>query len=229
MTSRWPRPETLAGRILATLQDRPEGASDAELARFFGVQHQAVNAACRMLAMRGLLMRASQQGTLINRVGSREDTDPLASLEPEMPSHPPQTPLRPWYWEGNVQASVVDHLVRHDWRILQVANTVGRAPGNDIEAQRNGVMLWVTVKGFPVRTPKTQPPTQARHWFAAAIFDVVLWRQDAPRDVQFAIALPQFKTYETLAERTSWLKRETPFVYLWVSEASEVLSELDTS
>ncbi len=121
-----------------------------------------------------------------------------------------------------MQATVVAHLVGNGWTIRRVANTSIREHGHDIEAERDNVILWVTVKGFPERTPKTQPATQARHWFADALFDVILRRQEAPSNVSFAIALPVFQTYETLAARTEWLSHTVPFTYFWVTELGVV-------
>jgi hypothetical protein len=136
----------------------------------------------------------------------------------EMPAMTPDTPdiSRPWSWEGNVQDVAVKALVEHGWTIRRVANTASREPGKDIEAERSGAVLWVTVKGYPTGTPKTRPQTQARHWFAHALFDVILWRnQDA--DVQIAVALPRMPTYENLAARTAWFERAAGVCYLWVT------------
>jgi hypothetical protein len=202
------------------LQDLPEGASDAELTRRLGMRHQVVNAVCRKLAAQGLITRERHGGTLINRILPGEDKIifPVSQLSPA-------TPPRSWFWEGNVQATVTTFLIEEGWTIVSIVDTASKEPGTDIVAERDDIPLWVTVKGFPVRTVKTQPYTQARHWFASALFDVACWRQEAPEAVRFAVALPVFPTYQRLAERTRWLQIAAPFDYLWVSEAGDVRRE----
>ena len=82
------------------------------------------------------------------------------------------------------------------------------------------------MKGFPIATERTRPQNQARHWFAGALFDVIQYRQESPT-ARLAVALPWHPTYQALATRTTWLQRAAPFVYLWVTEAGEVVSEPD--
>ena len=91
----------------------------------------------------------------------------------------------PWYWEGNIQGAIVEYLRKADWRISRSADTTSREAGKDIEAERGSRELWVTVKGWPEKSANTQ----ARHWFAAALFDLVLYRTDNP-SVELAIGIP---------------------------------------
>jgi hypothetical protein len=182
---------------------------------------------CHRLAANGLITRERKGGTIINRAHLNDggglflpelvevSTTPL---QLENPSGP-----RAWSWEGNVQAKVVAFLAHDGWMIRRVANTATREAGRDIEAERDGVTLWVTVKGFPSNAKKGLAPTQARLWFASALFDVVLWRNESPT-AQIVVALPTFLTYQRLAERTLWFESAAPFSYLWVSEVGEVLS-----
>ena len=111
------------------------------------------------------------------------------------------------------------HLGRDGWTIRRVVNTGSRETGKDIEAERDGIALWVTVKGFPTGTARTPAPTQARHWFAQALFDVILWRQE-DATAEIAVALPAMTTYQRLAERTRWFKSAATFSYIWVTENS---------
>ncbi|CAA9562849.1 MAG: hypothetical protein AVDCRST_MAG70-1799 [uncultured Thermomicrobiales bacterium] len=133
----------------------------------------------------------------------------------------------PWFWEGNIQATVIERLVAVGWTVIRQANTATREPGKDIELQREDVTLWVTVKGFPNGTPRTHPNTQARHWFTAAIFDVILWRE-ADQDTRIAVALPAMPTYRRQATRTTWFQRTADFSYLWVDEIALVSEECGT-
>jgi hypothetical protein len=125
--------------------------------------------------------------------------------------------LRPWSWEGNVQDAAVASLVAHGWNVRRVADTASRAPGKDIEAVRDGVVLWATVKGYPAGTPRTRPNVQARHWFSHALFDVILWREE-DAESRIVVVLPRMPTYERLAARTTWFARAAGYSYLWVTE-----------
>lgn len=115
-----------------------------------------------------------------------------------------------WFWEGNVQAAVVAYLAAQGWSILAVADTETRAAGADIKARRNGVNVWIEVKGYPsavyARGPKqgkpkpTAPATQARTWFSNALLTAALLRADHPGD-QVWLCFPDFQTYRSLGER----------------------------
>jgi hypothetical protein len=94
------RPPTHAGRILAELWEHPDGASDAQLALILDIRHQLVNAACRAMAARHLIVRESRDGTIINRALVREL--PVRAVTPPQDA--------PWFWEGNVQATVATFL-----------------------------------------------------------------------------------------------------------------------
>ena len=125
---------------------------------------------------------------------------------------------KPWYWEGNIQTKIVEHLESTEWGILTSANTATREAGKDIVATKNGKELWVSVKGWPERSVNTQ----ARHWFSSALFDLILYRDIDP-DVQLAIGLPSgFSTYQNLIPRVSWLRNNLPFEIITVSEQGNV-------
>ena len=125
---------------------------------------------------------------------------------------------KPWYWEGNVQDSIVAHLESEGWKILSSADTSTREAGKDIVATKDGQELWVSVKGYPVKSANTQ----ARHWFSHALFDLVLYRDENP-DVRLAIGLPAgFVTYQNLIPRVSWLRKNLPFEVITASEDGEV-------
>lgn len=60
-----------------------------------------------------------------------------------------------------------------------------------------GKELWVSVKGYPEKSTHVQ----ARHWFAGAVFELMLYRHESAT-ARPAIALPEgFRTYANLA---SW-------------------------
>lgn len=71
--------------------------------------------------------------------------------------------------------------------------------GKDIVAiAPSGQKLWISAKGYPVGTVKTNPRTQARHWFAHALFDLLLWHGEET-SIAIGLALPEYQTYRSLA------------------------------
>jgi len=129
---------------------------------------------------------------------------------------------RPWFWEGNVQAQIVSELARNGFQIRRVADTESHEPGRDIEAVGpDGRGLWISVKGFPEKSASVQ----ARHWFAGAVFDLLLYR-DENSMVELALGLPKgFSTYENLTTRVKWARPQLPFVIYWVDEQGSVTVE----
>lgn len=115
-----------------------------------------------------------------------------------------------WFWEGNVQAAVRDQLASEGWYIVTQADPLTHAPGIDLHMKRNDESLLIEVKGYPwdryARGPRagrakpTPPTTQARHWFAQALMQVVMRKQEYP-DASIAMALPDFPTYRSLIRR----------------------------
>ena len=98
------------------------------------------------------------------------------------------------------------------------ADTTSREAGKDIEAKRGSRELWVSVKGWAEKSVNTQ----ARHWFAAVLFDLVLYRTDNP-SVDLAIGIPDgFSTYENLLPRIRWRREKIPFNVFKVSESGDV-------
>ena len=129
---------------------------------------------------------------------------------------------RPWYWEGNVQAQLVRWLLAQGFAIRAVADTAARTAGKDIIAVApTGTPLWVSVKGYPEKSVHIQ----ARHWFAGAIFDIVLYHNEATAP-RLAVAFPDgFTTYRTLASRMNALRAVMPFTIYWVAESGDVRVE----
>lgn len=181
---------------------------------------QTINKNCRELQKQGFLKRRRSTCPRCRKfkiVNFRLDKNVQ-----DFTSIPPTSIQSEWYWEGNVQEKIVDHLKSKGDKIIRAADTVSREPGVDIEAAYpSGEKLLVTVKGYP----KKSQNTQARHWFSQAIFDIVLYKQDYP-NTKLAIGLPMgFKTYENLAARVAWLKKSAPFHIYWVRKDGTVLLE----
>jgi hypothetical protein len=116
-----------------------------------------------------------------------------------------------WHWEGNVVEAISAHLQAEGWSIKHTANTESRESGVDIRAQKGNEILLVEVKGYPSKVyerganqgqPKrTNPSTQARHWYGEVLFSAIL-RQEGFPQATVAIALPKFTVYTNLIQRT---------------------------
>lgn len=132
---------------------------------------------------------------------------------------------RSWHWEGNVQAAVAAYLAEHGWTVISTADTAAKTPGVDIIAvDCEGSDWWITVKGYPDDKPekKARPATQARHWLAAAMFDVITYRTESP-EVRIGVAIPgPFPTYERLLERSAWLRHTAPYTLFVVHSDTSV-------
>lgn len=218
---------TIEDRILDTLKSCTGPICDDCLAQRAALRRrQQANACCNGLAAwagfereRSTCSRCGKDDKWTNRLR-------LVDLHAEpidVPMHGAlAAPARAWFWEGNVQSRLIAWLVERSWRIQSAANTAARTPGKDvIAAGPDGRELWVSVKGYPENSPNVQ----ARHWYAGALFDLVLYR-DEGSSARLAIALPDgFKTYQGLAGRTSWLRKTMPFCIFWVSEDGSVRAE----
>lgn len=234
---------TIRERILAYLGEHPEGADDGELTAALNIKHRAqTNKRCRQLVKEGLLERHRMDGRLRNFFvgatarpagrtplwpwGDEVRNFPVRSTAPlPEPSDPEVTAAEhPWFWEGNVQSAVVTYLVTQGHRIISCADTASKQQGKDIVGENDHGRLWVSVKGYPKGTARTQPSTQAGHWFKQGFFDIVAYRSE-DADVQLALALPDFPRYRSLAEKVRWLMPVVPFHFLWVGEDGSVEEE----
>jgi hypothetical protein len=220
---------TVRDRILEYLKAHPQGADDTELTSALGLKnHAQANLHAHELERMGLVVRRRGTGNILNVYTGEAAPHPATQAPaplPEPPASPAPQPDRrqSWFWEGNVQSAVIHHLVMHGYKIMYVADTASHQAGKDIVAAKDGRTLWVTVKGYPTGTDKTNASTQARIWFSGAIFDIVVWHgEDA--NVDLAVALPDYPTYRHLAERVRWLQPVAHFAFLWVAESGEVES-----
>jgi hypothetical protein len=200
--------------------------------------HAAVNQITTALAKEGLLNRyrglcsGDKKIKLINcfiddsvTVPRRIDTVTVTSISPITGTAMQEEIKQKWYWEGNVQNKIVEFLKQHGYKILNDANTASKEPGVDIVAISPEMKrLLVSVKGFPSEE-QSNKSTQARHWFAEAIFDLVLYRQDFP-EVSLAIGIPYgFPAYLNLSKKVTWFQQSLPFRYFWVTQDGNVTEE----
>lgn len=207
---------TIQDRIVEYLSQHPEGVDDDQIAIALSLRRrQQANQRCHRLAEFGIVTRRSVDGKIRNFL------NPGASL----PAQPfPDRPAleRPWFWEGKVQQAVVRFLTGSGYQIQSVADTAAKQQGKDIVATTaHGQTLWVSAKGYPEGTVKTNPRTQARHWFAHALFDLILWHGENASAV-LALALPEQKTYRNLVTRVGWFLDKLGARVFWVSENGTV-------
>lgn len=117
-----------------------------------------------------------------------------------------------WFWEGHVVDSLEKQFRNLGWSTVSKADTASRRSGIDLHLRKGKVDLVVEAKGYPSTTyqrgpnqgmPKpTNPSTQARHWFAQALFCSILRQRDHPTSI-IAMAFPEFPVFVNLAERTN--------------------------
>lgn len=216
---------TIKQRIISYLLNHPEGIDDDELARVLDLSaRQQANVRCRELEREGLVIRRQVGGKIHNFWAGKAHTpvSPPTSKPQNTPKNLPKSEY--WFWEGNVQAKAVSFLVKQNFHIRSVADTASHQQGIDIVAEKDGKILWVSVKGYPKGTDKTNPSVQAGHWFKQAIFDIIEYRE-RDKNVSLAVALPDYPRYHSLAQKITWLKPVAKFSYLWVKENGDVAVE----
>lgn len=215
---------TVRERVLAALNQSANATCDDCLAIVAGLRsRQIAYTTCPTLAAEGVIDRDRGLCASCGKFKNVSRIHVGMLLHSAIHESPGQgTATRQWYWEGNIQSSLVTWLRDHGYDVIQQANTATREAGKDIVAiSADGEELWVSVKGFPERSAHVQ----ARHWFAGAIFDLVLYR-GARTDATLALAFPDgFTTYATLAARTAWLRKSMPFTIYWVSEYGDLRIE----
>jgi len=218
---------TIKERIAEYLKKHPEGVDDDILARNLNLSaRQQANSRCRQLEAEGLVERRKVGGKIHNFWigGEGGGVRSKSHSTPNKKKKDPTDYQEAWYWEGNIQAVVVGYLAGQGYRVMSVADTASRQRGKDIEAVKDGKPVWVSVKGYPRGTAKTNPATQASHWFKQAVFDILEYRgEDA--NAELGLALPDFPRYRDLAARITWLQPLAKFTYYWVQDSGEVKAE----
>ncbi len=85
---------------------------------------------------------------------------------------------------------------------MSVADTASHQRDKDTIAEKDGLPMWASVKGYPAGTARTHPSTQAGHWFKQAVFDILEYRGE-DKEVKLGLAVPDFSRYRDLAQRIS--------------------------
>ena len=215
---------TIQDRILDYLQKHPEGIDDDALTVALNLaQRQQANQRCRRLEQFGFITRRRVDGKIRNFFNSA-----VSHVPAKPPISIPEINERPWYWEGNVQARVVEHIQGLGYRIASIADTASKQRGKDVIASApSGEAVWISAKGYPVGTVRTNPRIQARHWFAHALFDLILWHGE-DSSVVLALALPDQVTYRNLANRSGWFLAKLDACIFWVDSNGKVTKQAPT-
>ena len=204
------------------MQNHLEGVDDDELAKVLNLSaRQQANIRCRELEKEGLVIRREVNGKIHN-FWAGKDIQPAPPIESRFENSLPKFSY--WFWEGNVQAKVVEYLGKQNYQITSQADTASHQQGIDIVAKQNGISLWVSVKGYPKGTEKTNPSVQAAHWFKQVIFDMIEYRE-RDKEVLLAVALPDYPRYHKLAKKITWFQPIAKFSYFWVKENGDVSVE----
>lgn len=116
-----------------------------------------------------------------------------------------------WYWEGNIVETFKAYLQAEGWTVERTANTETREAGVDIRVRKGGQVMLVEAKGYPSKfyqrgekkgqRKRTNPSTQARHWYSEVLVEAILRQAEAPKAV-VAIVLPDFPVFKSLVGRT---------------------------
>lgn len=140
-------------------------------------------------------------GTSVERAASTTRSAPAVPLDP-----------RPWPWEGEVQAVFGNWLSRNGWLVTGTADTATKAHGVDLLARKGDRLLGAEVKGWPSKgyadprraeeVKRTQPTTQALHWFSQALMKAMMLLDSHP-DHESLVVVPDYPRYRDLARRTS--------------------------
>lgn len=218
-------------RIIALLRTHPEGLDDDVIAEKLGLsRRQQANSRCRGLQREGIVERRSVGGKIQNILTG--NSMPVPVLAKTALGGADTDPAKPWSWEGIVVRAVTSFLTARGWSIEAIANTETGEPGADIKATKSERVLIVEVKGYPSKTyergprkgqPKrTNPATQARHWFAEALLTALL-RQAANRQHHVAIAFPEFAVYTKLLTRVTESLKLLGLIVLLVQESGTVM------
>lgn len=136
-----------------------------------------------------------------------------------------------WFWEGNIVDTLEKQLTDSGWSIVSKADTATRQAGIDLHATKRDVELLIEAKGYPSTMyqrgakqgmPKpTNPSTQARHWYAAALLCSMLRQHERPNAI-VAIALPEFPVFLGLIKRTERSLHKLGLRVLILSETGAV-------
>ena len=151
---------TTRSRLIEYLDSNEDICDDCAAVALSLSHRQAAYQANTSLAREGVTHRSSGTCKSCGRFKTVNKSGAGKKNPSEISSKPPDSVERSWYWEGNVQVRLGEWLVERGYIVHSLADTAARTPGKDIVAESSTGRLWVSVKGYPDRSPHTQ----ARHW-----------------------------------------------------------------
>lgn len=138
-----------------------------------------------------------------------------------------------WFEETNVAKKLRDYLENSGYEITEFIEDKHQQ-GHDIEALKDSQHLIIEVKGYPSdkyvsgekrgQKKPTSPYLQARHWFADAVFKLLL-AKSKDWNVSIALGLPDFKVYKTLLERLDKVAEKMDLICFFVNQNGNVYKE----
>ena len=141
-----------------------------------------------------------------------------------------------WFWEGNVQARIVEHMKGEEgYTILSPGQPAPAEQGVEVLAERanDGITIHrlVVVRGWPsplytrgslAGQPRTsRPEVVARGWIAQAVLDIALGRGGDP-DLELALAIPAMASYVRYLQRLRWFMAAARASVYMVSQEGHV-------
>ncbi len=184
---------------------------------------------------RGFYRLASSDETL----GTENLTRPVLSTSVQVIDErvPASKDGHEWFWEGNVQATLVRHLANDGWRRRRVADTHSREHGVDIEAGSHRRLVLVEVKGYPSATYIKGPNegqkkgfgvgAQARTYFGNAVLTGLLMRSDNS-EARVVLVFPDLETFRTPARRSA-LPLHRAAIEIWLVDESGQVAPVEFS
>lgn len=163
----------------------------------------------RLLARLGFTISGKPASTPTAPAGSQAGSPDryVRVAEPAGPVDP-----RAWPWEGEVQRVFSEWLTALGWSVTSAADTATKAHGVDVIAEKGERRLGAEVKGWPSRgyadprraeeTKRTQPTTQAGHWYSQALMKAMMLLDSHP-GYESLVVLPDYPRYRDLARRTA--------------------------
>ncbi len=143
-------------------------------------------------------------------------------------------PESEWFYEANVQNKIKAYLITKGWKKHSEADTKSREHGHDLILRRYQKTFLIEVKGYPSKyyvrgknkgqKKKTNPPTQARHWFGEILLSLILAKCKNPK-LKIAMGLPNKPTYLTKWDEIRWLRKQIKLEVCWVYENGSVRME----
>jgi hypothetical protein len=204
-------------RIAEYISRNPQGVDDTDITIALRItNHATTNQNCRQLVSEGYVERRYKNGTLHNfwlgRPYEKQQKQVETGVEMSKEEYHKQ-----WYWEGNVQGTLVKYLIENGYQIIQAVNTGTHQRGIDVIAEKSNKMMWVTVKGYPRWKVSTNPRLQCVHWFSSALYDIIKYREKS-NQIDLSIALPNFERYKNFAMEITWFKKVSNLSIFWIEE-----------